>query len=144
MLKINEELEYKKAWLREYRLSMERARSLSEELRRWKDIAEKATQSFDPVPTGGGVSDRVGNAAAMIADIEREIEQEIAFAKDARKERVRAINAVQNPRYRMVLRMYYIAGMSFYKISCVLGKSERNIQDIHRKAVEQIGRGEND
>ena len=135
---MNEEQEQKKAWLREYRLSMQRVRSLAEELRRWQDIAEKATQSFDPVPAGGVASDRVGNAAAMIADIQREIEQEIAFAKDSRKERVQAINTVQNPRYRMVLRMYYIAGMSFFKISCVLGKSERNIQGaIHRKAVEQ-------
>ena len=139
---MDKEQEQKKAWLREYRLSMERVRSLAEELHRWQDIAEKATQSFDPVPTGGGSSDRVGNAAAMIADIQHEIEQEIAFAKEARKERAQSINAVQHPRYSTVLRMYYIAGMSFFNISCVLGKSERNIQDIHRKAIKQIG-GEN-
>lgn len=92
---MDKEQEQKKAWLREYRLSMERVRSLAEELRRWQDIAEKATQSFDPVPTGGGSSDRVGNAATMIADIQKEIEQEIAFAKEARKERAQAISAVQ-------------------------------------------------
>ena len=74
--------------------------------------------------------------------IQKEIEQEIAFAKEARKERAQAISAVQNPRYRAVLQMYYIGGMSFFKISCVLGKSERNIQDIHRKAIKQI-EGEN-
>ena len=45
---MDKEQEQKKAWLREYRLSMERVRSLAEELRRWQDIAEKATQSFDP------------------------------------------------------------------------------------------------
>ena len=50
-------------------------------------------------------------------------------------ERCKSISAV-------VWRMYYIGGMSFFKISCVLGKSERNIQDIHRKAIKQI-EGEN-
>ena len=35
---MDKEQEQKKAWLREYRLSMERVRSLAEELRRWQDI----------------------------------------------------------------------------------------------------------
>lgn len=95
---MDKEQEQKKAWLREYRLSMERVRSLAEELRRWQDIAEKATQSFDPVPTGGGSSDRVGNAATMIADIQKEIEQEIAFCKRSSGKSGRRLSALYKTR----------------------------------------------
>lgn len=45
---MDKEQEQKKAWLREYRLSMERVRSLAEELRRWQDIAEKLRRVLTP------------------------------------------------------------------------------------------------
>ncbi len=133
-----EKNEIKKAWLAEYRESMNKTRSLSEELQRWKDIAERVNQSLNPAPAGGGGSDKIGRAAVMIADLQRSIEEEICIAERKRAERIKAIEAVRNTRYRTVLRMYYISGMSFFKISCILGKSERNIQDIHKKAIKQV------
>ena len=133
-----EKNEIKKAWLSGYRESMNRIKALSEELQRWKDIAERVNQSLNPAPPSGGGSDKIGRAAVMIADLQRSIEAEIQEAEEKRTARIKSIESIRNTRYRTVLRMYYISGMSFFKISCILGKSERNIQDIHKKAIRQV------
>lgn len=133
-----EKNEIKKAWLAEYRESINRIKALLEELQRWKDIAERVNQSLNPAPPSGGGSDKIGRAAVMIADLQRSIEAEIQEAEEKRTSRIKSIESIRNTRYRTVLRMYYISGMSFFKISCVLGKSERNIQDIHKKAIKQV------
>ena len=133
-----EKNEIKKAWLSGYRESMNRIKALSEELQRWKDIAERVNQSLNPAPPSGAGTDKIRREAVMIADLQRSIVEEICIAERKRAERIKAIEAVRNTRYRTVLRMYYISGMSFFKISCILGKSERNIQDIHKKAIKQV------
>lgn len=130
--------EEKKEYLRGYREAMHNIASLTAERQKWRDLSEKITQNITPVPGGSGSSDKIGEAAAEIADIEQRIVDEIRTAEEQKRNVKAVINSVKNNRHKIVLKMIYISGMSFFKVSCVLGKSERNIQDIHKKAVEGL------
>lgn len=130
--------EEKKAFLRRYLDTVGTIASLTADKQRWRDIAEKVNQTITAAPGGGNGGDKIGRSASEIADIEKQIDDEIKAAEQERKRIKAVIDGVQNNRHKTVLRMVYISGMSFQRIADRLGKSERNIADIHKKAVERL------
>ena len=128
----------KKEFLCSYRDAVNNIKWLQKERQNWDDIAHKITQTITPVQGGGGVSDRVGSAAAEIAVIDAEITAEIERAQQQREMVKAAIGTITNRRHRTILNMIYLSGMSQFSVSCALGKTERNIQDLHRRAVDRL------
>lgn len=130
--------EEKKAFLHGYLDAVGTIVSLTADKQRWRDIAEKVNQTITAAPGGGSGGDKIGRSASEIADIEKQIDAEIRAAEQERKRIKAIIDGVQNNRHKTVLRMVYISGMTFQRIADRLGKSERNIADIHKKAVESL------
>lgn len=128
----------KKAYLRGYMDATGTIAALTADRQRWRDIAEKVNQTITAAPGGTGGGDKIGKSAAEITDIEKQITAEIEAAEQERKSIQAIIDSVQNNRHKTVLRMVYISGMSFGRIAGILKKSERNIADIHKKAVESL------
>lgn len=106
--------------------------ALCAERERIRDIATRITGG-DCLPR-----DRVGGAAARIADIDLQINGEIARAEEVRREISAAIDAVQDSRMRDVLRLRYIAGMGWQRVAEILHYSERWVRELHSRSLQYL------
>lgn len=71
-------------------------------------------------------------------DIMRDVDR--IRPKQKRKERItrEEIESVKNRRYRIVLYMHHISCMSFADIATKLDKTERNVYNVYKKAVNDL------
>lgn len=102
-----------------------------------RSLAEKSTPSVE----GGGrgiVSDRVGNGAAKIVDLEQEIEQKKGHLLDLMREIEEMIDEVKNPLLRLILIMRYIRGYTCEETADAIHYSVRQEQRLHKEALSEI------
>lgn len=107
-----------------------------EEKKRLEEIAESTSSTS--YPSGSGISDKVGKAAGNIVDIQKEIDIMIERLRALKIEIGAVIEAVENPKYRLVLTMKYINDYTFDKISEKMGYSCKQIGRLHKGALLQI------
>lgn len=101
------------------------------------DLREKSrrvTRAMDAL-SFGGQGDRVGEAAAQLADLEREILADYSALLSQRQEIESTIRRVPNETQRTVLEMRYIDGMPFFRIAMALHYDERTVYRYHQKAL---------
>lgn len=102
-----------------------------------RSLAEKSTPSAE----GGGigiVSDRVGNGAAKLVDLEREIREKKENVIDLMCEILKSIKKAKNPRLRLLLILRYIRGYTIEETAEKLKISERHCKRLHKRALAEI------
>ena len=128
----------KKAWLLQYRRLHARIDRMEREKSRWIERATQISATSDGMPHGSGVSDKVGNTAAKIADLTAEINREIDRLVDLRREIEKTISAVQDDTLRELLRFRYIDGEKWETIAIKMHYSFRNVLIKHGVALSAI------
>ena len=128
----------KKAWLLHYRRLNARIDRMEREKSRWIERATQISALSDGTPHGSGVSDKVGNTAAKIADLTAEINREIDRLVDLRREIEKTISAVQDDTLRELLRFRYIDGEKWETIAIKMHYSFRNVLIKHGVALSAI------
>lgn len=79
-------------------------------------------------------SSKVENGAIKLAELDKRIELlQIEFNR-----LIGAIRRVQNPRYRELLSMVYVDGMNLKEVTKEFKKSYKNIQIMHRRALDKL------
>lgn len=127
-----EEVKHK---LRSYRYCLDRINRNMELLDEMRSVAEKMTVQYSPVPSGGS-GDRMANAAAKIADLEREIDADTARLKDELAKVEALISALEDYRQRQILEYRYKHGYSWRRIQRELNYDERYVRRLHSRALE--------
>ena len=116
---------------REMALSQETLKSLC-------DAASPGAQVLTGMPHAPGVTDKTGDLAAEIADMESEIEgMEKALA--AEEPEIEAfIREIRNSRTRMIFRLRLLRGMTWKEVASVLGKwnTAKSCQDAFWSYVD--------
>lgn len=107
-----------------------------EEKKRLEELAESMPSII--CPGGSGFSDKVGEGAGNIVDLQKEIDEKTAKLRVLKAEIEGVIKAVENPKYRLILTMKYIKDYTFEKISEKLGYSYKQIGRLHKRALLQI------
>ena len=100
-------------------------------------LAEKSVPSTE----GGGIgiiSDRVGNGAAKIVDLEREINQEKDYIVYLMIEIEDIIDEVKNSRLSLLLTLRYIRGYTHEKTAEKMALSVRHEGRLHKKALSEV------
>lgn len=128
----------KKAWLLQYRSLCRRIGRMKKEQAEWMERAENMNAPVNGLPHGSGVSDKVGNTAAKIADLTAEINREIDKLVDLRREIEKTISAVQDDTLRELLRFRYIDGEKWETIAIKMHYSFRNVLIKHGVALSAI------
>ena len=128
----------KKAWLLQYRRLHARIDRMEREKSRWIERATQISATSDGMPHGSGVSDRVGNTAAKIADLTAEINREIDRLVDLRREIEKTISAVQDDTLRELLRFRYIDGRTFEEVAVRMHYSYQWVCILHGRALSGI------
>ena len=127
-----------KEYLNRYRVINNR---IDDKLQRIEDLRSRATRlsptaMFD---RNGNVSDRVGQNAARIADLENEVEAMKREAAGIRSELESTISKVDDIQLRDLLTMRYIHGYSWRKIAAKMGYSKDHVWGyLHRSALEKV------
>ena len=111
-----------------------------EEIARLRSLSERVTMrlALDESRGSGGHSDRVGNYAVKIADLEIKIDREIDSLVDLRERIMKITASLDDNMERLVIERRYILFESTETIAEKLGYSPRHITRLQRSALEKL------
>ena len=128
-----------KAFLKRYRALIVRYDSMTREIRRLRESLTGTTvQLKADVVTGSGAADRMAATMARIIDLETAQADEIAEIRDAMREVLDAIHAVQDEMQKAVLTLRYVEGLDWISLAERINYSEARAYVIHGRALEEI------
>lgn len=117
---------------------------------RLRCLAYGCTAPTDREPMGaGGITDRVGNIGAKLADLEKERREALARFLDEYQEIVKVIDGIKKPLYYKILHKHYIGVkyedeptwyMSLAEIAEAEGYSYSHVCACHLAALEEVQR----
>lgn len=122
--------------LNQYKFIKGRVQEALEEYERFKERAEKMTTIISDNPSHTNkTSDKVGDNASAMADLNREYKDRWLIAERKRLELVDSINKVQEP-YRTILMGRYIQDKNFEQIACEMSYSYDRTIHLHGEALK--------
>ena len=101
------------------------------------DMATKITPNMDGMPHGSGVSDKVGNAAAKLADMADEINALVDDLIDY-KQQVNTALGKLSASDQLLLHRHYIQGMTWTEVADAMNMSGMNVWRLKVKALENL------
>lgn len=108
-----------------------------EELDMLECMATKITPTMnDAGGSGGGVKDKIGDAAVKIVDLRSAISKDIDAFVALKREASDLLERVKNPEYYKVLHKRYFGYKTFEQIAAETGCSYRNVLYIHGRALQ--------
>lgn len=128
----------KKEWLGRYNILQGDIERTEAEIQRWRARAESVTQHITDMPKGGQGRNQLEDAVCAIDELEQELSGRIMESIAVRKEIAAAIDAVQNPVYRDVLRRKYIDDNTLEKIAVDLNYSYVHVCRLHGWALREV------
>ena len=126
-----------KYYLKRIRTLYVRMNRKTDQINRIRDAATKITQAFgdDAGGHGSGVSDRVGNAAVRLADLEARLDVDVRHYADAVNEGYSLLEKVDDPKLYEVLDRRYFQFERLEVIAEGMHLSVRHILRMHGEAL---------
>jgi len=104
----------------------------------WKEIALSITSHSDGERVqSSGSKQKMADAVIEYSDIDREIEREIAAAKQAKREIIKTIELLNAKEYDL-LHKVYIQHMSFKEVAVAKDKSVSWATTVHGRALQSL------
>ena len=130
-----------KEYLSQYRECVKDIKAKREELAvLLADATNISPNMSDGTPTPGTIMDKVGWKGAARADIEREIEEECAAAKELRRDIRKSIAALTSGDLRRLLTYRYICGCTWERVAVKMNYSYFHVvKRLHPRALAAIG-----
>ena len=125
-------------WLKSYQIIDAKIGSLTDELQVWNNRTTKITTSFSSEPKAAGGGDQLQKCVDKICELQEELAREMQLLQSRRQEIERAINTLEDERFRSVLQLKYIEGMTFEEVADKIPYSCRQVHRIHKTAIEKI------
>lgn len=101
---------------------------LNNELKMWQEELDKIQsqsiikgQEITDMPRGGGTSDKVGNLASQIADIEMVIRGKLAEIQLERKKIIEYINSIDDSQARQIIFYRCVSCMRWQQVADAIG-----------------------
>lgn len=134
------DIKEKRAYLSSYKHTQNRIYALIHEIEKWKGIGERVNSAMSATgPGSGGNSSKVEQSAVNISDILHDIQTEINTAKQQRQDIINVLNTKSGKkRYRELLTMHFINGMSIYQIAKQLKKEEKTVANAITTALKEL------
>ena len=129
-----------KEQLMQYRWKLQKVDHTLEEYELYKTRAEKMTSIISDTSSRTNLtSDKVGDCAAIMADLSKEYEQRWIEAEHERLRIIDTINALEEP-YSRVLFLRYVRCFDFNKIAEEIGYSLDHTNHLHGIALQKYER----
>lgn len=101
------------------------------------DMATKITPELSDMPHGGGVTDKVGNAAIMLADLAKDIDCLVDEYVDRKMSVVAALEKLPPLQYG-ALHRHYIRYMTWEQVAEDMGKSYMQVWRYRKKGLRNL------
>ena len=125
-----------KEWLRQLPQIEARVRAKEAQIRKYRDMATRATSTMEAVRVSGSSNrSRVEDAVVSVCDLETDVREELRELRRYRRDAMAVIRAVADVRYRDILEMHYINGWSLRRIGEEMHYQERWVQILHGLAL---------
>lgn len=125
-----------KEWLRQLPQIEARVRAKEAQIRKYRDMATRATSTMEAVRVSGSSNrSRVEDAVVSVCDLETDVREELRELRRFRRDAMAVIRAVADVRYRDILEMHYINGWSLRRIGEEMHYQERWVQILHGLAL---------
>lgn len=128
----------KKMFLGRYLEVVEEEKEIQEEITYWESKAEKITAAWSDVPGGGDRGDKVQTGAIKLAELRDMLNEKRLELLKIRVAIEMAINGVEDGTQRRLLRLRYIKGLTWEKISVEMNYSYVHTCRIHGYALQKI------
>lgn len=116
-------------------------REIKEQQRRIAELETPAincSTEITELPTGKGISDKIGNYAAQIADLKALLDLNLKKCFYELNRIDRFIQSVEDSQIRIILTLRYIQGLSWQKIAYAIGEhDEQYPRRKHNNFIEK-------
>ncbi len=102
-------------------------REIKEQQKRIKELEAAATScavNINGLPSGTGVSDKIGNYAAQIADLKSLLDLNLKKCFYELNRLNRYIQSVEDSQIRMILTLRYVRGLTWQKVAYEIGEND--------------------
>jgi DNA-directed RNA polymerase specialized sigma subunit len=124
--------------LMQYRFKLKKVDEALEDYERFKARAEKMTAIFSDVVARTNItSDKVGDNAVKMADIEKEYIQRWLDAENEKNALLDKLTCIDEP-YRTILALRYIHNKNFESIAYDIGYSYKQTLRLHGQALQIV------
>lgn len=129
-----------KEYLMQISNSEKTIRAKLEQKAKLKDLSKKITSNTSNAAIShGGVSDKVGECATNIVQLEREIDEAVDNLVDLMREVMATIEKVDASNYRLLLELYYINGKTFDEIAIQMDYCTFHVRHrLHHYALNKV------
>lgn len=111
------------------------------ELDNLRGMRYRVTQTLKPVMVSGGRSHGgFTDASDRLIDLEREIDLQVDYYVDLKREAGLLLAKLENPNHYGVLHRHYILFESFEQVAVGMGYTYRNICYLHGRALQAFQR----
>ena len=94
--------------------------------------------SNDGLPHGSGTSDPTAGTAARAAKIAAELSQKLNECIDLRLQIEQAVNALNEPRERELMRRRYIEGQRWEQVAYEMNYTLRHVTRLHGRILQRM------
>lgn len=115
-----------------------RIEALNERRQRYEDLATSATAHYRSGPGGTKRVSSVEEYAVKLADLSEEMNLRAGIYAEALREIEAAIDAVEDPKYRDILRYRYLNGWSWRMIERKMYYGNNYIFQLHLRALQAV------
>ena len=103
-------------------------------------VAINCSTKITGLPTGTGISDKIGNYAAQIADLKALLDLNLKKCFYELNRIDRFIQSVEDSQIRIILTLRYIRGLSWQKIAYAIGEhDEQYPRRKHNTFLRNVG-----
>ena len=121
-----------------YRLD-QRINSKIEQLKRWQDLATKATSTLSKTSSCSYEnSHKMEDNMVKIIDLKNEINNDIDRLIDLKKDIIALINGVNEQEYQTLLELRYLCFKKWKQIALDMGYDVSWIHRLHNKALKKL------
>lgn len=117
----------------------QRIDSKIEQLKRWQDLAIKATSTLSKTSSCSYEnSHKMEENMVKIIDLKNEINNDIDRLIDLKKDIMALINTVNNSEYQTLLELRYLCFKKWEQIALYMNYGVDNVYKMHQKALRSI------
>ena len=102
-------------------------------------LATKCTSTLTGIPRSpNAATSTMADAVAKIVDLQAEINLDINYLVDLKREIVSVIKTIDNPEYQTLLEKRYLCFMSWERIAADMGYSLQHAFHLHEIALKKV------
>ena len=125
-----------KDWFRQMPQIEARIRSKDAQVRKYRDLATRATSSMEATRVSGtGNRSRVEDAVVRICDLQVDATEELEQLRRLRRDVMAVIRRIRDVKRRDILEMHYVTGWSLERIADEMHYHVRWVQILHGQAL---------